>query len=192
MNLEEILRNALDGNTISRMSQTLGTDQTTTTNAIQVALPMLLGGLAKNSSTPDGATSLLGALDRDHDGSVLDDVGGFVANYGSGDGGGILGHVFGNRTGAIEQGVSQTTGLNSGTTAQLLIMLAPIVMGALGRAKQQGSLDQSNLPAALSGATQQMGGNSGTFGMLSQLLDRNKDGSAVDDVLRMASGFFGK
>ncbi|MBA2525400.1 MAG: DUF937 domain-containing protein [Pyrinomonadaceae bacterium] len=192
MNLEEILGNALDGNTISRMSQTLGTDQTTTTNAIQVALPMLLGGLAKNSSTPDGATSLLGALDRDHDGSVLDDVGGFVANYGSGDGGGILAHVFGNRTGAIEQGVSQTTGLNSGTTAQLLMMLAPIVMGALGRAKQQGSLDQSNLPAALSGATQQMGGNSGTFGMLSQLLDSNKDGSAVDDVLRMASGFFGK
>ncbi len=91
-----------------------------------------------------------------------------------------------------EQGVSQTTGLNSGTTTQLLMMLAPIVMGALGRAKQQGSLDQSNLPTALSGATQQMGGNSGAFGMLSQLLDSNKDGSAVDDVLRMASGFFGK
>ena len=192
MNLEEILGQALDGNTISRMSQTLGTDQAATTNAIQVALPMLLSGLAKNSSTPDGASSLLGALDRDHDGSVLDDVGGFVANYGSANGGGILGHVFGNRTGAIEQGVSQTTGLNSGTTAQLLMMLAPIVMGALGRAKQQGSLDQSNLPAALSEATQQMGGNSGAFGMLSQLLDSNKDGSAVDDVLRMASGFFGK
>lgn len=192
MNVEEILGQALEGNTISRMSQTLGTDQGTTTNAIQVALPMLLGALANNSSTPEGASSLLGALDRDHDGSVLDDVGGFVANYGLGNGEGILGHVFGGRVGAVQQGVSQTTGLNAGSTTQLLMMLAPIVMGALGRANRQGSLDQSNLPAALSGATQQMGGNSGTFGMLAQLLDSNKDGSAVDDVLRMASGFFGK
>lgn len=192
MNLNEVLTNTLDSKTVSQISQTLGMDQSTTNDAIQTALPILLAALARNSSTPEGASSLLGALDRDHDGSILDDVGGFLANYGSGDGSSILEHLFGNRVEAVEQGVSQSTGLDTSTTAQLLMMLAPIVMGALGRKNQEGTIDQSNLPTVLTGATEQMGGNAGTIGMLSQLLDGNRDGSAVDDVMRMASGLFRK
>ena len=192
MNLDEILTNTLDSNTVGQMSQTLGVSEGTTSNAIQTALPMLLAALARNSSTSNGASSLLGALDRDHDGSILDDVGGFLANYGSGDGQGILEHLFGNRVGAVQTGLSQSTGLDAGTTAQLLMMLAPIVMGALGRANQQGAIDQSNLPTVLTGATERVGGSPGTIGILSQLLDSNQDGSAVDDVMRMASGLFRK
>lgn len=192
MNLEGILSQALGGNTINQMSQTLGTDEGTTANAVQVALPMLLGALAHNSSTPQGASSLLGALDRDHDGSVLNDLGGFLSNYSSGNGAGILGHLFGSKVGAVQQGVSQSTGLDAGTTMQLLMMLAPVVMGALGRAKNQGNIDPSSLHASLSGATQQMGANaSGMSGMLTRLIDSSNDGSAVDDVMRIASNYFG-
>ncbi len=160
MNLEGILSQALDAQTINQMSQSLGTDQSTTANAVQTALPLLLGAMAHNSSTPEGASSLLGALDRDHDGSVLNDVGNFLSNYNSGNGSGILGHLFGSKVGAIQQGVSQTSGMDAGTTMQLLMMLAPLVMGAVGRAKEQGGLNQSSLPAALSGASQKMGGSS--------------------------------
>lgn len=192
MNLNEILSNTLDSSTVGQISQSLGVDQSTTNTAIQTALPILLAALARNSSTPDGASSLLGALDRDHDGSILDDVGGFLTNYDADDGRGILEHLFGSRVGSVEDGVSQSTGLNSSTTAQLLMMLAPIVMGALGRKKQEGAIDERNLPEVLTGATEQMGGNADTIGMLSQLLDSNRDGSAVDDVMRMASGLFRK
>ncbi|MGH9966752.1 MAG: DUF937 domain-containing protein [Pyrinomonadaceae bacterium] len=192
MNIDQILHTALDSNTVSQMSQTLGADQGTTQNAIQAALPMLLGALANNSSTPDGASALLGALDRDHDGSVLDDVGGFLGNYAAGNGDGILGHVFGSRVEVVQEGISQSSGLDTGRISQLLIMLAPIVMGALGRANQQGAINQGNLSDVLTGATQQVGGNADTLGMLSQLIDANKDGSAIDDVMRMASGLFKK
>lgn len=192
MNLNEILSNTLDSSTVGQISQSLGVDQSTTNTAIQTALPILLAALARNSSTPDGASSLLGALDRDHDGSILDDVGGFLTNHDADDGRGILEHLFGSRVGSVEDGVSQSTGLNSSTTAQLLMMLAPIVMGALGRKKQEGTIDERNLPEVLTGATEQMGGNADTIGMLSQLLDSNRDGSAVDDVMRMASGLFRK
>jgi hypothetical protein len=64
MDLQSLLGQALGGNTIGRMSQVLGADERTTGNAVQAALPMLLGALAHNSSTPTGASSLLGALDR--------------------------------------------------------------------------------------------------------------------------------
>jgi Bacterial protein of unknown function (DUF937) len=55
---------------ISRMSQALGADESTTGNAVQAAFAMLLGALA-HSSTPIGASSLLGALDRDLDGPEM-------------------------------------------------------------------------------------------------------------------------
>lgn len=192
MNLDEILTNSLDSGTVGQISQSLGVDQSTTNNAIQTALPILLAALARNSSTPDGASSLLGALDRDHDGSILDDVSGFITNHDASDGRGILEHLFGSRVDSIQDGVSRSSGLDSSTTAQLLMMLAPIVMGALGRKKQEGAIDQSNLPEVLTGATEQIAGDTGTLGLLSQLLDSNKDGSAVDDVMRMASGLFRK
>jgi hypothetical protein len=191
MNLQTILNEALSGQTVSQMSQALGEDENTTSNAIQAALPMLLGGLAHNSASPDGASSLMGALDRDHDGSVLDDLAGFVMNSGGGQGAGILGHIFGDNRTQVEQGVSQASGMDMARVSQLLIMLAPIVMGALGRTRQQQGLGAGDLASVLGGATQQMGSGSPLLGLLAQFMDADKDGSAVDDVMRLVGGFMG-
>ena len=191
MDLQSLLGQALGGNTIGRMSQVLGADERTTGNAVQAALPMLLGALAHNSSTPTGASSLLGALDGDHDGSVLDDVAGFLGGSSSGSGQGILGHVFGNKLGAVQNGLGQATGLDASSAGSLLTMLAPIVMGALGRANRQGGLDVSSLGGLLGGASQQLAGaDSSMLGGLSQLLDSNQDGSCLDDVAQLAAKFF--
>lgn len=192
MNLQTILGDALSGNTISQMSQVLGEDESTTSNAVQAALPMLLGALAHNSSTPEGASSLAGALDRDHDGSILDDVAGFVMNGGAGSQGeGILGHIFGGNQPQVEQGLSQASGMDAGKVTQLLIMLAPIVMGALGRTQREQGLGLGDLAGMLGGASQQMGAGSSMMGMLAQMMDSNHDGSAVDDVMRLVGGFLG-
>src|SRR5687767_10237052 len=64
----------LQGNTLSQMSRQLGADEATTEQAITVALPMLIGGLANEAATPTGAQSLTRALEEDHDGSLLDNV----------------------------------------------------------------------------------------------------------------------
>ena len=191
MNLTGLINDALDGQAISQISQQLGTDDGTTSNAIQAALPMLLGGLANNSASDEGANSLLGAIDRNHDGSILDDIGGFLGNFSSGSGAGILGHIFGGQQPAVEQGISQASGLDMSKVGPLLTMLAPIVMGALGRARQQHGLGAADLAGLLGGATQQMGGSSEILGALSSILDRNHDGSALDDVAGMIGGLLG-
>ncbi|HSE97038.1 MAG TPA: DUF937 domain-containing protein [Blastocatellia bacterium] len=192
MDLDNILNQALNVGTINQMSQVLGTDQGTTANAVQAALPMLLGAMAQNSSTSEGSSSLLSALDRDHDGSVLDDLAGFLGGYNTGPGQGILGHVFGDRLGAVESAVSRSSGMDLGRVASLLMMLAPIVMGALGQSRRQGEVNESSLPDILAGATRQTASNSPMSDMLSQMLDSNRDGSSLDDILRMAGNFFGK
>ena len=192
MNLEGILNQALNTDTISQMSQTLGTDEGTTNNAVQAALPMLLAAMTQNSSTPEGASSLLSALDKDHDGSILNDLGGLLGSYNEGSGAGILGHVFGDRLGAAESTVSQASGLDLGRVGSLLMMLAPIVMGALGKSRAQGHIDENSLPDVLGGATRQAASNSPISDMLSQMLDSNRDGSSIDDILRMAGNYFGR
>ncbi|HMV48126.1 MAG TPA: DUF937 domain-containing protein [Blastocatellia bacterium] len=194
MNLTGILNDALSGDTVGQISQAIGADEGTTSSAIQSALPMLLGGLANNSSTEGGASGLLGAIDRDHDGSVLDDIGGLIAgNLGgnASNGAGILGHIFGGSQGGVEQAVSQSSGLDMSKVGPLLAILAPIVMGAIGRSRQQGEVGTSDLGGLLGGAAQQMGGGGDLMGMLGGLLDRNHDGSAVDDVVGMLGGLLG-
>ncbi len=192
MNLEGILNQALNGNTINQMSQVLDTDEATTSNAVQTALPLLLSALTQNSSTPEGASSLLSALDKNHDGSILNDLGGFLGSYEAGPGAGILGHIFGDKLGTAQNGVSQASGLDLGRVASLLMMLAPIVMGAVGQSRQQGNIDENSLPEVLGGATRQTASNSPISDILTSMLDSNHDGSSLDDILRMAGGLFGR
>jgi hypothetical protein len=187
MDLMGLLNNALNSDTIKQISQQLEAGEGETGDAIQAALPMLLGGLANSSASQSGASSLLAALDRDHDGSVLDDLGGFLGDYLSGRGAGILSHIFGDQEGAVERGVSHASGLHLSKVGPLLLMLAPIVMGALGRARRQGGIGAGDLPRELSSATQQTGGSHGLLGALSSMFDMNRDGSAVDDIAGMLS-----
>jgi hypothetical protein len=189
MNLTGLLSEALGGGTVSQISQAIGADENQTSTAIQAALPMLLGGLERNAQSEDGASSILNALNKDHDGSILDNLGSLFGNAASGPGAGILGHILGDRQGQVEQGISAASGLDMGKVAPLLMMLAPVVMGALGKTNQQaGGLDVSSLAGLLGGASQQTSAGNPLMGMLTGLLDRDKDGSAVDDVLGMVMG----
>lgn len=194
MNIEGLLGQVLGGGNLGAISQSIGADENTTSTAIQAALPLLVGALARNASSEDGASALAGALDRDHDGSVLDDIAGFVLGGGAqqSNGAGILGHIFGGNQPAVEQSVSQATGLDMGTVGKLLITLAPLVMGYLGRQKQQEGLDPASLAGALGGASQQMEQQSPLMGMLTAVLDSNRDGSVVDDALRLAGQFLSR
>jgi hypothetical protein len=194
MNIESLLSQVMSGNNLSAISQSIGADESTTSSAIQAALPLIIGGMAHNASSAGGASALAGALDRDHDGSVLDDIAGFVLSGGAQqrNGAGILGHVFGDRQEPVQEGVSRVTGLDMGTVSQLLVTLAPLVMGYLARQKQQEGMSPEQLAVALNQQQQQLGQQSPLMGMLNAVLDSNRDGSIMDDALRLAGGFLNR
>ena len=192
MDLTGLLQGALSGDTVNQISQQIGADEGTTSSAIQAALPMLLGGLAQNSSTEQGAASLFSALDKDHDGSALDDIAGLIGGGAAAStGAGILGHIFGGSQDNVAQGVSQASGLDMSKVGPLLAILAPVVMGAIGKTQRQQGLGAGDLAGLLGGATQSMSSGSPMLDMLSGMLDKNRDGSAVDDVMGMIGGFLG-
>ncbi len=204
--LQDLLGQEQGEQAVQEISSNVGADPSIVNTAIQTALPMLLNGLANNASTPDGAESLNNALEQHHDGSILDNIGGLAGMiFGGGQGnaaspaadaGGILGHILGSSQGAVAQQVSQQSGLGTGQVAQVLMFLAPIVMGYLGRQKAQQGVDASGLGGLLGGllggsqpAQQASTGNS-ILDMASNVLDSDHDGSAIDDIASMAFKYF--
>jgi hypothetical protein len=76
--------------------------------------------------------------------------------------------------------------------AKLLPVLAPIVMGALGRQKRQQNLDVGGLAGMLGAERQQIEASSPAAGLLGQLLDQDGDGSVADDVAKLGGGFLSR
>lgn len=201
--LQDLLGQEQGNAAVDQISQNVGADSSMVNTAIQAALPAILSGLANNASTPEGAESLNTALDEDHsDGSVLGNLGGLAGMIFGGqeappprqaDAGGILGHILGTNQGAVAQDVSQKSGLDIGTVAQILMFLAPIVMSYLGQKKQQENVGADGLGGLLGGilggaaqpAQQQSSGNA-MIDMASNMLDSDRDGSALDDIASMA------
>lgn len=187
--LFDLLSQQLDDNTVNQLSRQLGADSASTHAAINAALPMLLGALGRNASSADGARALDNALARDHDGSILNDVLGAVTSGNISDSGAkILGHVLGGNQTAVQRGMSQVSGLDVDTSGQLLAILAPVVLGALGQTKRQNNLNANDLSDLLGGVRQQADSQ---LGGLAQLLDLDGDGSMVDDVLNIGSKLLG-
>ena len=189
MSLLDMLQQRLGGDAVNQISSKLGTDPATTQTAIAAALPMLVGALARNAQDPGKAGALANALGR-HDGSVLDDVAGYLGRGGdTTDGNGILGHVLGGRKETVQTGLGQAAGLDPSKAGALLAMLAPLVMGALGKVQREKGLDTGGLAGMLGGEQQRAADAApGVMGMLSSFLDRDKDGSVMDDI----GGMLGK
>lgn len=101
--LLQVVMGALEPQRVDAMAQRIGASPQQTQRAIQAALPLLIGQMARNSAEPQGARALQGALQRDHAGvdlggllgSVLGGMSGDSRGAGTGGGGGLLGSVLG-------------------------------------------------------------------------------------------------
>jgi hypothetical protein len=189
--IEMITQQLSDDRRVNQLSGQLGADQATTKDALGAALPLLMGALARNSGNQSGAESLNRALDK-HDGGILDNLDGFLEAPDVDDGNGILRHMLGNRRANVEAGVSKASGLDLSMVTKLLPMLAPVVLGALGRQKRQNNLNAEGLASMLGTERQQMEQANPAMGMLQGLLDQDGDGQIVDDILgKVGKGLLG-
>lgn len=194
MSLLDVLTQQLGGDAIGQISRQVGADTDATSKAISGALPLLVAALAKNTADTGGAQALAGALDRDHDGSILDDLGGFLGGGAAAAGGdGILEHILGTRRQGAEAAIGQMSGLDGQKIAQIMAMLAPIVMGALGRQQRQGGMKPDQIGEMLGGERRRVEKmDPGAMGMLGSLLDADGDGDVKDDLARIGMGMLGK
>ncbi|WP_396637933.1 DUF937 domain-containing protein [Maribacter sp. R77961] len=189
--LLDLLNSPMGKQLISGVAGQTQQPENKTADVLSMAMPLLLGAMKKNVSSPEGAAGLMSALSGKHNGSILNDLGGL---FGGGvddsvmqDGAGILGHVFGNKQPQVENALSQKSGLDSGSVAQILKIAAPIVMGFLGKQTAQSNVSDSSGMNALLGSM--LGGQpQENQSLITTLLDADGDGSILDDVAGMVMG----
>ena len=118
-----------------QISQRINADPAQTRTAIDAAVPALLAALGNEAERGEG---LKQAIAQDHDGSIIDQLSGYLDGSAqlsprTTNGSGILDHALGDQQQPMAQALSAKTGLDMGTIMRLLPLLAPIVMGMLGK-----------------------------------------------------------
>ncbi|WP_100075723.1 DUF937 domain-containing protein [Chryseobacterium camelliae] len=116
---------------------------------LAVAAPLIISYLRKKSEDNKEAEALNNALDKDHDGSILDDPSQLETRQS--EGGSILNHIFGNDKQNVENQLSQNTGISIDKIGPVLAMLAPVIMGYIGKEKQQNNVGSGGLGDLLGG-----------------------------------------
>lgn len=117
---------------------------------LAVAAPLIISHLMSKSKDPQEAEALNIALDKDHNGSILNDPSQAAARQPEGSS--ILDHVFGDQKSTVENQLSQNTGISMDKIGPILAMLAPVIMGFIGKEKQSnGVTSGGGLGGLLSG-----------------------------------------
>lgn len=187
--LEE-LASTLGGDTLGQLASVLGADNDAVSKGVAAALPALIGGLARNSRQQDGASALSTALGTSHDGSILDSLGTILGGnqwalqQANRDGEGILGHVFGQSRPRVEQQVQAASGLSPSMVTKLLPLLAPIVLGYLGK-KMRGE-DSAQVAESLEQERAAVKQNDGMFGQILDMLDGDDNNDGGGGLMDMA------
>ena len=187
--LDELMNSLQGSGGIGQMSRSTGLGESDVTQLLSGALPALLAGLSRNAASSDGAAGLLAALDRDHDGSIMDDVVGYLGGGGATTGGaGILQHIFGGRQGQVESALSRSTGVDQSSVSNILAMAPPLVLAYLGRQLRAQNLDAAGLAGMLQQEQRVAQERSPeAVGMLTRLIDADDDGSIMDEMAEMGS-----
>jgi hypothetical protein len=178
MNILDAILNHQDGAAVQQLAQQFGVDPDQATSALSALVPQLAAGVQRNIQQPGGLDGLMGALAGGTHDEIMNDPS-LLGQASSTDmGNGILGQLLGSRD--VSRQVASTaasqTGLSADLMKQMLPLAAALVMGALSR------------QTSAAGVSAQ---SSGLLGSLESMLDQNRDGSMVDDVVGMMGKFLG-
>lgn len=208
MNLLDVLLAANDGGAVKQLGRQFGLDDAGAVAALSALVPALASGLAKNATQTGGLDSLLGALAGGRHTGYLDDLGSLARPETTSDGNNILGHILGSKdvSRQVAAQAAASSGIGADVLKRMLPVVATMVMGAMAKKATGGLGAGAGLPAGL--GAQLPGGLGDVIGaslgggrapsaggsvldMLVPMLDRDRDGSVVDDVAGMLGKMLG-
>jgi len=180
---------------VAAMAARVGLSPEQTQSAMAALMPAVAGGMAKQVET-QGPAALDGAAapatELASGGAVASDA---AVEHGTG----ILGSLFGSSqvTDAVARHAAAATGLDVSKLTALLPMVATLAAGALGHAGGQGTTEAGGgmggmLGQITGGATAGAAPQTGAAGTLLSMLDGNKDGNVMDDIMGMVGKLRGR
>jgi len=179
MNILDAIMNSQQGAAVQQAGASVGLGPGQTATALAALVPALADGFKRNTGSAEGLAGLIGALASGQHRRYLDNPTILAQPGAVTEGNGILGHVLGSKD-VSRQVASQAaaqTGISADVLKRLLPLAATLVMGALAQ-------QRAAAPPAVAAAS-----SDGLAGMLGSLLDRDRDGSVIDDVASMLGKF---
>jgi hypothetical protein len=180
--------NELLGARTSQISRRIDADESRTSTAVQAAIPALLAALSGEMARGQ-QSGLRSAIEEDHDGSILDQLDDYLGGDASGlsprttNGAGILSHVLGDQQEDVARALSAKSGLDLGSIMQLLPLLAPILMGLLGKKTRApgggGGFSFDDLGSILGGETESAKRSNPDIGDILDRLGRGGSGGSA-------------
>ena len=196
MEMFQMLLSQLQNGGITEIAEKLGVSTTQAEKAVNGALPSLMTELANKSKSAkenNDDNHFLSLLDKNKDGSVMDDIKALVAKGGpnSGDVTSLVSSILGGKSDKVVNELSKTSGINPAQAGGLLSMVAPLIMQTLSKTKTEGGLDLAGMSSLLDNQKDKARENakaSGLDGILN-MLDADKDGSVIDDAIGLLGKF---
>ncbi len=193
MDLSSLLTTLQGGSTVSQISNAIS--GSTNTNQVQqlisMGIPTLMQAMSSNAQTPEGASALSSALTQ-HAGSNVEGMLQNIQGVNINDGQKILGHLLGNKQDMVTSTLSEKTGLNVTQVLQGLSVLAPIVMGFIGKQKMGASGLAGGLTSMLAGLGGSGSKMQGALGIASMFFDKKNDEGIIGNLGGMIGGLFNK
>ena len=172
---------------VQAMSRELGISEADAARGAAALAPAILGGFKKQAqSQPSGVEGLGGLLGQLGGGSLLDDV---LAPQPTdvNRGNDVLGQIFGSKdvSRTIAENASSQSGVDQSVLKQMLPMVAMMIAGYMAK-QHGGGIGAAPSGGGLGGLVGGLLGGGGGSGGLASMLDLNRDGNPLDDILRMA------
>ena len=174
MNITDLLLGKESANAVGALARQFGISEEQARGAVASMAPSLSRGMQHHTKQTSGIEDLISALGKGNHSRYIDDPGVLGREETTKDGNSILGHIFGSKEVSrnVATHAAQETGLGTSLLKKMLPVVATMVMGTLGK---------SLLGGGRAAPVQQQ-----STGILGTLLDSDRDGSIIDDVLGMA------
>ncbi|MFZ4262211.1 DUF937 domain-containing protein [Sphingobacterium sp. HJSM2_6] len=176
MNLTDLISGGIGNQATEGISQKLGLDKNQTQWVIAAAVPLMMSALKYNANkSPEKAEGIQQALSSKHNGNIFDSLGSLFNNGPTEEEDKIVNHIFGKNTDTVKESLAEKSGINIGKIGGILALIAPLVMGYLGKQKQNQDPQQESsgglgdlLGNILGGGSSQS--NSGPLGGIGDLI----------------------
>jgi OmpA-OmpF porin, OOP family len=151
MNLFGELKELLVGEVANKAANLLGEKEEKVKIAIEGLVPTFVGGLMKRASNEAGATTLMNVVKKgNHDGSIIEQLDDLLKNKESfagfvEKGNSVVSMLLPDKKSSIATMISQFAGVRNSSATSLLSVVAPLVIGKLGKMVNTQGLDKAGL-----------------------------------------------
>ena len=157
-NIVGLVKDYLSDDVMTKIAGHLGENKSGVASAAEGTVSSVLAGLMQKGSDAKGAESILQTISEvKHDGGILSNLGSMLDSGSSvkdliSSGGGMLSSIFGSKAQGVTDLIASKSGISKTSGWSLTALLAPIVMGVLGKTLgSEGGLNVGSLMNLLRG-----------------------------------------